>query len=108
MPRSEDEVWVPGGTPVVARMLQARIFEGDTEFPVGTTIAYKYNRYSNFRMGVRIEVARFDGKCWDVTGEDSQLTTVELIETLRSRSLIKVWLLEEGATIYQSEEKENS
>lgn len=108
MPRSEHEVWVPGGTPVVARMLQARIFEGDTEFPVGTTIAYKYNRYSNFRMRVRTEVARFDGKRWDITGETSQFATVELVEKLQSCSLIKVWLLEEGATIHQSEEKENS
>lgn len=93
---------------MVARMLQARIFEGDTEFPVGTTIAYKYNWYSNFHMGVRTEVARFDGKLWDVTGDDSQLTTVELIDKLQACSLIKVWLLEESATIYQSEEKENS
>ena len=105
MPRSENEVWVPGGTPVVARMLQARIFEGDTEFPVGTTIAY---RYYNFRLGVRTEVARFDGKRWDITGETSQFTTVELVEKLQSCSLTKVWLLEEGATVYQSEEKENS
>lgn len=105
MPRSEYEAWVPGGTPVVARMLQARIFEGDTEFPVGTTIAYKY---ANPRLGVRTEVARFDGKHWDITGETSQFTTVELVEKLQSCSLIKVWLLEEGATVYQSEGKENS
>lgn len=106
MPPYNKTEWVTGGTPVVAQVLHDRIFDDHTEFPEGTTIAYEYSHYSNFVTGVRTEVARFDGKHWDITGDESQTTTVELIEGLQSVSLNRVWLLEDGATIYQRDEKE--
>lgn len=105
MSKSEYEVWVPGGTPVVARMLQARIFEGDTEFPVGTAVAYEFTRHMS---GTETVIARFNGETWDLTRVQVSYTTPYFLDLLRRPSVTKIWLLEEGATIYQSEEKENS
>lgn len=105
MSKSEYEAWVPGGTPVVARMLQARLFEGDTEFPVGTTVAYEFTRPMS---GTETVIARFNGEMWDLTRVQVSYTTPYFLDLLRRPSVIKIWLLEEGATIYQSEEKENS
>lgn len=105
MSKSEYEVWVPGGTPVVARMLQARLFEGDTEFPVGTTVAYEFTRRGG---GTETVIALFNGETWDLTRVQVSYTTPYFLDLLRRPSVIKIWLLEEGATIYQSEEKENS
>lgn len=103
MPPYKKEEWVTGGTPVVARMLQARLFEGDTEFPVGTTVAYER---SHFMVGMTTQVARFNGQRWDVTGLEESVATVDLIEELQSHFVAKIWLLEPGATIYQRDEKE--
>lgn len=105
MSKSEYEVWVPGGTPVVARMLQARLFEGDTEFPVGTTVAYEFIRSMS---GTETVIARFNGETWDLTRVQVSYTTPYFLDLLRRPSVTKIWLLEDGATIYQSEEKENS
>ena len=102
MPYNKEE-WVTGGTPVVARMLQARLFEGDTEFPVGTTVAYQR---SQFMVGLVTKVARFDGKRWDITGQEDPVSTVDLIDELQSHFVSKIWLLEDGATVYRRDEKE--
>lgn len=95
--------WATGGTPVLARLLQKRIFEGETEFPVGTTVAYKY---SQMVTGVRTKIAYFNGEMWEVTGDPHAFPTVDLFERLKGPMVLKVWLLDDGATIYQRDEKE--
>ena len=95
--------WATGGTPVLARLLQKRIFEGETEFPVGTTVAYER---SQFLVGLTTRIARFDGKRWDITGQEEPVSTVDLIEELQGHFISKIWLLDDGATIYQRDEKE--
>ena len=102
MPYNKEE-WVTGGTPVVARMLQARLFEGDTEFPVGTTVAYEFNR---FMVGVETVIARFNGETWDLTRDQEPHSTPYFLDMLRGPSVGKIWLLDDGATIYQKDQKE--
>lgn len=102
MPYNKEE-WVTGGTPVVARMLQARLFEGDTEFPVGTTVAYEHTR---FIVGTVTVIARFNGETWDVTRDQEPHSTPYFLDMLRGPSVDKIWLLDDGATIYQKDQKE--
>ena len=102
MPYNKEE-WVTGGTPVVARMLQARLFEGDTEFPVGTTVAYEHTR---FMVGTVTVIARFNGETWDITRDQEPHSTPYFLDMLRGPSVDKIWLLDDGATIYQKDQKE--
>lgn len=102
MPYNKEE-WVTGGTPVVARMLQARLFEGDTEFPVGTTVAYEHTR---FIVGTVTVIARFNGETWDITRDQEPHSTPYFLDMLRGPSVDKIWLLDDGATIYQKDQKE--
>ena len=102
MPYNKEE-WVTGGTPVVARMLQARLFEGDTEFPVGTTVAYEHTR---FMVGTVTVIARFNGETWDITRDQEPHSTPYFLDMLRGPSVGKIWLLDDGATIYQKDQKE--
>lgn len=102
MPYNKEE-WVTGGTPVVARMLQARLFEGDTEFPVGTTVAYEYTR---FMVGTVTVIARFNGETWDITRDQEPHSTPYFLDMLRGPFVDKIWLLDDGATIYQKDQKE--
>lgn len=102
MPYNKEE-WVTGGTPVVARMLQARLFEGDTEFPVGTTVAYEHTR---FIVGTVTVIARFNGETWDITRDQEPYSTPYFLDMLRGPSVDKIWLLDDGATIYQKDQKE--
>ena len=102
MPYNKEE-WVTGGTPVVARMLQARLFEGDTEFPVGTTVAYEHTR---FIVGTVTVIARFNGETWDITRDQEPHSTPYFLDMLRGPSVDKIWLLDDGATIYQKDRKE--
>lgn len=99
MPYNREE-WVTGGTPVVARMLQARLFEGDTEFPVGTTVAYEYTR---LMVGTVTVIARFNGETWDLTRDQEPHSTPYFLDMLRGPSVGKIWLLKDGATIYEKE-----
>lgn len=102
MPYNKEE-WVTGGTPVVARMLQARLFEGDTEFPVGTTVAYEHTR---FMVGTVTVIARFNGETWDITRDQEPHSTPYFLDMLRGPFVDKIWLLDDGATIYQKDQKE--
>ena len=102
MPYNKEE-WVTGGTPIVARMLQARLFEGDTEFPVGTTVAYEHTR---FMVGTVTVIARFNGETWDITRDQEPHSTPYFLDMLRGPSVDKIWLLDDGATIYQKDQKE--
>lgn len=103
MPPYENQVWNAGGTPAIARVLQKRIFGGETEFPVGTTLAYKHSTLVN---SVITKIARFNGEMWEVTGDPHALSTIDLVDRLGGDLILKVWLLDDGATIYQKDQKE--
>lgn len=101
MPPYENQVWNAGGTPAIARVLQKRIFGGETEFPVGTTVAYEFNR---FMVGTVTVIARFNGETWDLTRDQEPHSTPYFLDMLRGPSVGKIWLLKDGATIYEKEE----
>ena len=100
MPPYENQVWNAGGTPAIARVLQKRIFGGETEFPVGTTVAYEFNR---FMVGTVTVIARFNGETWDLTRDQEPHSTPYFLDMLRGPSVTKIWLLKDGATIYEKE-----